>query len=288
MVDGVTATLDNYRANAYSCVPQESVELADNPSLKDLLKFLKVPLWGYLLLAVLGAVFFWSPIFEPIFPRLNRLDEHIQSIDGSLERIEGRFDLLIPRLARASLSDAEDQANKSNAEGAIRALQDVIALISDARTRKISAEPDLFEDAVGVLNRLAASPIASGIARQVHDARVVLANYRSAIQPPPSLFGRKGIEITATRQGPEVLNLNGSQITWKGAPFGPMFAILPPEPPRLISTVIENGILAGGPRGGSQMLDNAAWRHLTFLNMRLSYSGRKRNSGRRKVRQLHL
>ncbi|HJU10925.1 MAG TPA: hypothetical protein VJ728_08605, partial [Candidatus Binataceae bacterium] len=122
-------------------VSEERPEFAAAYDVKALLdttlQRLGVPLWGYLLLIISGALFFWSPLpFESIFPRLNRIDSRLDAIDRHLERIDGRFDVLIPRLMKDSFSDAAGAANKGNADATVNALQDATVLLRDAAIRR--------------------------------------------------------------------------------------------------------------------------------------------------------
>jgi hypothetical protein len=246
--------------------PSWRFSLAGQPSLKDLIKFLGIPLWGYLLLVSLGAIFFWSPMFEAIFPRLKDLDKNVQKIDTNLARIEGALSVAIPGLAHQSLSDANAEAANANVAGAAQALQNAIGLLQNAKTLKARVKPDFFETAVSLLDDLDASLIGREIAPQAHDARLVLADYRSALQPRPSL-PRNATEVIETI-GPKLV-VAGGHLIWFGPPGQEMIRIPPPSPPRLVYVEFDGVAL----EGGSQTLDNAAWRQVIFLNMHLFYQG---------------
>jgi hypothetical protein len=236
-------------------------------TLNDLIKFLGIPLWGYLLIVGLCAMFFWCPAFEAIFPKLSDIDQSLNKIDVHLGTIDGSLNILIPRLARASFSEAEQNASKSNAVATVSALVDAGELVSKATTLQVPAQPLFFEDVINSLNRLATSPVSGSIEQQIHNARLALAQYRSSIETVPPLPQRRVLiyQVQTIRGGAP----KPARIIWNGPPQIDMFTIPLPEPPSVVSAAFENVAL----ENGWQKLDNAAWQNVTFVNMHLSYEG---------------
>jgi hypothetical protein len=188
-------------------------------------------------------------------------------IDVSIGKINGSMEVLIPRLARASLSEAERNANESNAGETITALKDASDLISRATALQIPIQHVFFEDAINVLNRLATLPVSGNIEPQIYDARLALAQYHSSIEKVPVLpkqITQMNKTLTIMGDGP-----TDSRISWGGPPGINMFIIPPTQPPHLVSTNFENI----AREDGWQKLDNAAWRNVIFVNMHLSYGG---------------
>jgi hypothetical protein len=242
---------------------------AETPDFKTLARLFKIPAWGVFLLVGLGAVLFHSPFWQAVYPRLDTIDGRLSEMDKHLSNIDGSLKVLIPVMSKRGLQEALASADMSDAASAVASLESASALLSNAGPLKVPANPKFFETAVALLNNLDHSPVTAQIASDVHAARVALAEYRSALEPAPTISGPTRWLNSAVGPQYKLLCEGGSHIVWTGDSTSDMFIILPPSPPRLVTMEFDGCVI----EKGQQTLDLAAWRNITFVNMKLFYKG---------------
>lgn len=135
------------------------------------------------------------------------------------------------------------------------------ALFRDAEDRKLNAPPDVFESAIESLDQLErTTPEAARAARPViDDLRVVLANYRSTLEPAPDLDAP--FRGTPVRTPVEIAHL---------AITGGNPAIANPRPAKELAIRVSDVRII---RPAQQQLDGIRWKDVTFVDTSIEYSG---------------
>jgi len=178
-------------------------------------------------MVVIGALMFKAPLalWQPVFPHFSDIDKRLSQIDIHLASIDGSLKVIIPRMARQDLKDAVTSANSKDAVNALSFLESAKDLLADAKPLKIPARPQFFDGAVGYLDDLDNSPVTNQIAGDIHAARIALAEYRSAIEPIPTISGLTRF-LNSPVGPPYKLICQANRIIWTGTSTSDMFKIM--------------------------------------------------------------
>ena len=184
-----------------------------------------------------------------------RAQAQLSAIDSFLAGKFPEFGALF-KILEAQL--AADDGDFSSADELLKKSR---ALFSDAEDRKVHAPPEIFTSAIENLNAIEkTTPKAAEAARPViNDLRVLLANYRSALEPAPNLDAPfRGQPI---RTPIEIAHL---------AITGGNPAIANPHPPgQLVVSVYDVRII----KPALQPLDGIRWKDVTFVDTSIEYFG---------------
>jgi hypothetical protein len=157
------------------------------------------------------------------------------------------------------------EAQKAADDGDFSEMNDLLkkarALFSDAQEHKVISSPDIFESAIENLNEIENStPEASKAAGPViNDLRVLLANYRSALQTAPDLDAPfLGAAVRTPTEISHQSIKGGSPAIANANPLG-----------QLALMVSDVRII----RPAFQLLDGIRWRDVTFVDTSIEYNG---------------
>lgn len=160
--------------------------------------------------------------------------------------------------ALVKILEAEKAADDGDFSETTDLLKKARALFSDAQDHKLDAPPDIFDSAIENLGRIEkARPGAAGPV--LNDLRVLLANYRSTLEPAPDLDAP--FHGPAVRTPTEISHLSirgGSPAIANARPAG--------EPAMLVSDV---RII----KPAFQLLDGIRWKDVTFVDTSIEYFG---------------
>jgi hypothetical protein len=179
----------------------------------------------------------------------------LSAIDGFLA---GKF----PEFgALSKILEAQKAADDGDFSKANDLLKKARALFSDAQEQKVSASADIFESAIENLGEIENStPEAAKAAGPViNDLRVLLANYRSALQTIPNL--------DAPFLGPPVRT--PTEISHQSIKGGSP-AIANSHPAAQLALLVSDVRII---RPAFQLLDGIRWRDVTFVDTSIEYYG---------------
>jgi hypothetical protein len=249
---------------------------------------LGIPPWGQILIVLL--VFLIIAIFKgftSVNSRIDNLQVSTQindkvgpvstKVDALAERmstIEGEIKIL---LVRNSLTAAGKYAREGKTKLAVKAAQQAADMVTSAAASKLPATPAYFVDTIEMINGIAKVSPSPEFSRKLQDARLSLAEYRSAlllgiIHVPEMRFSRAEHGFLFSGAGSS--SAAGSSI--KGLSFdasevtGDFISVAPP----LTGTLADNIRIQGTfIKGGFQTLDGIYWTNVTFIGTHIRYRG---------------
>jgi hypothetical protein len=226
---------------------------------------LGIPPWGQVLILALIAVGWW------FHSSLGAIDQRMAAHDTKLQ-------LLPLEISKDLLSQAQVDTKLGRIERAERITEIASSIIAKASVDKLPASADYFKGTVEALNSIYSgtppdSPAGysnSGLFMAVQQARLMLADYRSSLEPAP----------VATK---ETKNFENSYQASSGEQFiSPQRMTLVFTGKEMIGSPIErslsnnikvsNAVLAT-PNGAYQILDGIHWKNVTFVGARIKYQG---------------
>ncbi len=179
-------------------------------------------------------------------------------------------------LVRDSVRSAFDSARGYTAAGdwnrALASTSMAVQILEDARSKRQPMSGESFDWLMAGLDGIAVSRVGPALQDQLMHARIVLAEYRSALEPAPLLPDNR-TSLAASRK----LALNSH--THIGNPFLPVVDgydlpagaefFLPPSQVLATGVWVEDLTMVGG----TQTLDGIHWRDVMFINARIHYLG---------------
>jgi hypothetical protein len=246
-------------------------------------KRLGIDPWGQVLIVAL--VFLIVPVIEGfrlVNSKINtlqvsdRISEKIEplnaKVDGLTERmstVEGEIKVL---LAQRSLALAGKYAKEGKIELAVRAAQQGANNLALAVARRPPVPPEYFADTVEIIDGVAHATPSAELSRRLQDARLSLAEYRSALMigrvTYTQKFTWKKMEHAFSLGFPNTGIVGGyfdaTQVT------GDFITVESPahrklsENLRIKGTAILNGV---------QTLDGIRWRDAVFIGTHIRYLG---------------
>jgi len=221
-------------------------------------KSLGIQPWGQvLILALIGSgILVWN--------KLDSIDKHLTQNDISIKTLP-------LELSKELLSQAETDVKFGRLDRAARVLDSANAFLIKASVKKLDAPPQYFQDTRDSLNSISEGSTDTGVQTSVHTSRVLLATYRSALEPSPKISGKETrleapadpaqafektagrtvIDVHFTDNRQEILNLASHSFAQDFTFEGPI-------------------ILA---HGATQTLDGIHWRDVVFVGAHIKYLG---------------
>jgi hypothetical protein len=200
----------------------------------------------------------------------------LRSVDGHLTQIDTKIEVMPLQISRDLLSQAKADVTTGALDRAIQATGAVSALISQATVRRLPAKPDYFLGAVADLNIIRNASDSSNwpekpkLIERVATTRVVLANYRSALEAPPAPSKKDASleESYSVKQKSTVDQATFNAVTIKAPPVQQFF--VSPFVRRLSDEIVIEYLNFDG---GIQVIDGIHWGHVVFLNTLVKYEG---------------
>lgn len=169
-------------------------------------------------------------------------------LKGSVRTLASQRSDKLRDLIRDLLAQALQDANSGNTKRAQRAVEIAPALLAVAAEHKTPAPSEYFREWVETLNRVKSLAPGHKMSNRVYESKIVLAEYRSAIQarpqPPDPDDVRRGPE------GREIIGLKG---------------------PRKLERNIR--VIRMTLVGGAQTLDGTHRTDVVFINTHIKYLG---------------
>lgn len=176
----------------------------------------------------------------------NGLSQHVGKLDSAVKALNSKQDDQTQILVQDLLASAQGKVDpKLSAKAALAAA----SLVAAMRTVKTPAPPEFFQSSIETLNNISLTPEVAGAA---FNAKVALADYRSAIVPLPDRttlrFGMPRDQecIPTGKDYPNHLTDLSAQLD-------------------TVNLVSINNCW--------QRLDNVRWHNVAFVNMRIRYFG---------------
>jgi hypothetical protein len=163
--------------------------------------------------------------------------------------------------ALSKILEAQKAADDGDSSRMNDLLKKARALFSDARDRKIDASPDIFESAIENLREIenTTPEAAKASGPVINDLRVLLANYRSALQTTA--------DLDAPFHGPPVRT--ATQISHLSIKGGSPAIANSYNAGQLALLVSDVRII----KPAFQLLDGIRWRDVTFVDTSIEYNG---------------
>jgi hypothetical protein len=208
-------------------------------------------------------------------------------VNGRLSTIEGEVKALPARTAQQLLQQSQQAAATGKTSEALRAAEAAAVFLNQARTKHASIEQAFFEQVTQQLQSLQSVP---QLSQEVHNARLALASYRSAINSPPPLPRRtanltpnlyeKGLALSIAAYPvsttfnlsppkPFTLEGNGAAFDARGMRIGQEIIIPATRSLDENPIVIKDLVLIGA----TQTLDYITWDDVTFIDAHIKYQG---------------
>jgi hypothetical protein len=215
--------------------------------------------WGQILLVVLGgaALLLWNWHSDTV--------AHLNKIDATVAELP-------LQISRDLLSQANTDVTIGRPARALSATEAASAIIAQATVRRIAATPDYFAGAVEDLNLLTSRSRDPNFSKTVNSTRLVLAEYRSALEAVPELPSGQASQDGTFQVVHASTNIQPSD-------FGNATVLIFPPGVQDFGTpfvrrlsddiYIEDLTI----KGGEQNLDGIHWNNVVFLNTLIKYDG---------------
>lgn len=177
-------------------------------------------------------------IYAYLDPKLSDIGVRITKVEGAIRILAAEHARLLQDLIRDLLAQAAEENRKGDLARATKAIQFVPVLLTSARERQIPASAEYFQELIETLNTI--QPATSTLSREIHQTRVGLAEYRSAIGPVPPTPDRT---VTCIKL----------------------------DPPYLLRRNIS--VTDSKLSGCTQVLDGIHWTNVVFVNAHVKYLG---------------
>lgn len=217
---------------------------------------LEIPPWGQVLIGLLLVQVYF-----------------IFSIHTDLSEMKGRMQAMPLTISKDLLSQAKEDISAKRLNRAIQATSSAEILLARATANHIPAKPDHFRELVADLNILNASSTLPAVTEVATNTRVVLANYKSSLEPQPRMYGQqkpleKSIVLSVEAASVDKSTFAGSILK---APPGATFDIIVTPLVRRLAN--DNRIAGMGFINASQTLDGFHWIDDAFMNVLIRYEG---------------
>jgi hypothetical protein len=211
---------------------------------------LGVPPWGQLLILALATVIGVGYI-------------HIGKMDDRLGEINQKLATLPLEISNTLLSQARTDMKLGHYDHATRATEAATAIVAKASVDKIPAPSTYLEEALSSLNTMGATATDANFVATVHSARLLLAEYRSALEPLPQSRGpRRTIEGTVLASA---LPGNGTTLIFVGDPNTELITVGNGGGLQDLNIVAEHG--------GYIVLDGGHFDNVVFAGANIKYYG---------------
>jgi hypothetical protein len=194
-------------------------------------------------------------------------------IDGDVREVQGVMKEVPLAVSKDLLSQAKEDISAKKMARAEKATDAAEILLARSAAKRIPAKAEDFENLIIDLNVLNASSPTSALSDSVGNTRVVLANYRSALEPQPKMQGQ---QVTVNKT--TMLNVEAATIDKSSLP-GSVLVAVPGATFEFLGTPFIRR-LANGPSVtdvgfmfGSQTLDGYHWVRSAFVNTLIHYDG---------------
>ena len=221
---------------------------------------LRIPLWGRVLIGFLVA--------EAVL-----LFGLIWTMHGDISEIRGTLKSLPVSVAQDLLSQANEDASAKNVPRALQAIGSAQSLLIRSKVKGVPASDENFQQLVADLNLLSRSSSAA-IADKASGTRIVLADYRSALEPRPRMPGEQ-VKV----EKPHSITVEAATIDKSTFP-GSVFVAAPTAQPFNFFETPFFRRLANAPHMvsvgfmfGMQELDGFHWDGVAFENTLIRYEG---------------
>jgi hypothetical protein len=253
--------------------PQKNPEIVVSGHLAWLTKKLGIEPWGQILIALLLTASITISGF-------------LWSFNGRMSHVEGQLSILV---AGRRIDEVAQYAKSQNLPKVTTAAEGAKASLTLAAKKKVPAPPEYFQMSIATLDSVNA---ANGpeLEAQLQKVRIALAEYRSALQPPPKID--EDLRNLPVQPGVVTPNMVGERAVYrmKGN------LTLPPK-----TNLVSDGAVFNGseiPEGTSllnpktnsialnqnevsgliiiarnQTLDGIIWKNVTFVNTHVVYAG---------------
>jgi hypothetical protein len=213
--------------------------------------------WGQILILALLAAFYGG------YRWIDKIDVHLQAVDIQLATMP-------LKISKDLLSEAQTDIKLGRLDRAVRAAEIVTAIIAKASVEKTKAPPDFFRETIESLDSIG-STTNNSLISTVHTAQVMLAEYRSALEPPPPPTATKKVleysyESAPPKEGRTTLvfTVNSNVEMIGGAPERRTFGN---------TDITFNNIVVEAPNHAKQTLDGIHWHNVTFVGAHIIYLG---------------
>ncbi len=171
-----------------------------------------------------------------------------------------------------TLAQAVAAANAGNQIQAAAAVQQVSEAIHKARHNALNFPPENFNEVSASLDRVQAAGPSHGLSDALFQARVELAEYRSALEPPEAVPEERAV-ITVPRSlaaGKHITRASYSAVMLDGREMPQAAEFFMPHSRLFVDDIWVDGVTL---EGASQTLDGIHWKDVTFANVHLRYQG---------------
>ena len=211
---------------------------------------LGVPPWGQILVLALLAVIGLG------YRHLDKMDEHFIAVDKTLATLP-------LGISNTLLSQAQTDVKLGRYDRATRATEAAKAILAKASVDKIAAPPGYFEEALSAMNVMKAIATDESFRGTVHGAQLLLADYRSALEPLPR--GRPSTKTAkATVLASEISQEKGTTLVFDSAN---------PDSELIKGPAILQDLTIVAPHGGYILLDGLHLDTVVLVGVRVQYLG---------------
>ena len=220
---------------------------------------LGIPPWGQVLIALLFVGAWW-------------LHSSFGTIEKQIADHDTKLQLLPLEISKDLLSQALTDTKLGRLDRAERITETATAIIAKASTEKIQAPPDYFKGSIEALNSISYGTSSPSLLGTVQGARLMLANYRSALEPLPAVTKEKK-EFEGSYHAGVGEQFNFSERSTLVF-IGPSEMIVPPLVRKFsINDVRIRNLVIATPTGASQTLDGIHWKDVIFVGAHIKYEG---------------
>jgi hypothetical protein len=221
---------------------------------------LAIPPWGQILIIILlaeaGVLFTW-----------------LWTIHGDVRELQGTIRAMPLTISKDLLSQAKEDISAKKTNRAIQAANSAEILLARATANHVPAKPDDFRELVADLNILNASSTLPALTETATNTRIVLANYKSSLEPQPRMNGQQAPVEKSIVLSVEAATVNKSTLpgSFLVAPPGATFEFL--ETPFIRRLANGPSIQGVGFMNASQTLDGFHWDDVAFVSTLIRYEG---------------
>ncbi len=216
---------------------------------------LGVPPWGQVLVVVLAlgsyGLYHW----------LDKIDEHLTGLDTRLQ-------VMPLQLTKDLLAQAQTDVNLGHYEQASRATESARAVIAKALVQKIRPPEGYFDEALTALNSLGASTSNATLFPVVHNTRLMLADYRSALEPQPRQRAYQRTVESPQVSVSDIANDKGTVLVFDNS--NPESELVPHS---LTGSFGLEDLTIVAPNGGYVTLDGLRLENVVFVGLHVKYEG---------------
>lgn len=202
-----------------------------------------------------------------------RIDDKLVPVDSKLENVLQKISIVEGEikgfLAQKSIEDSKKYASEGKTALAVEAAQQATTILASATANKLPAPPSYFVDTIEFINGVAKVSPSPELSGKLQDARLSLAEYRSALLVGHVIYTQK---ITVAPME-HALRVNGNA-RMEGGYFDASKVtgdfITSDKPVTLADKIWFHGTIFSG---GIQTLDGIHWSNVIFIGTHIRYSG---------------